>query len=81
MSEPEINWSDPPRKRNGKEQFPWFWDALRERSGMWAEYPKVYPHGKNPLPLVKHRGPDFEATQRKFDDGIHMWVRFVGETE
>lgn len=72
----EIVWSDPPPRRSRSGSFAWFWQALTESPGRWAEYPGKATGGAN---LPKCKDGHYETTSRRVDGVLRRWCRWVPE--
>jgi hypothetical protein len=64
-----------------------FADVLRQNPNRWAKYPRTHSNPKSAYSAasaINHdkfqalAGPEFEATARKENDNVHVYVRYTG---
>lgn len=76
----------PGREVGRREQLVDFADALRKNPGKWGKYPRLHGNSKSAYSAasaINHdkfkqlAGPEFEATARKENDVVTVYVRYT----
>lgn len=72
---PKITWSEPP-ETVGPQKYRYFWEALREHPGRWAQYPGSANAAR--INLNGRRDGTYECTTRTIDGQRVAFVRYIG---